>query len=52
MTLPSPLRFIAGFGIAAAITLSAAPLASAAPASPTGGADPYVPVWHEPDGSL
>ena len=44
MTFPNPLRVIAGLGIAAAITLGAAPLASAS----AGGADPYVPSGTNP----
>ncbi|MDT5301704.1 MAG: hypothetical protein QOG79_4946, partial [Mycobacterium sp.] len=48
MTFPTPLRFIAGFGIAAAIALGAGPLASAAAANQTGGADPYVPAGTNP----
>ena len=51
MTFPNPLRSIAGFGIAAATTLGAAPLASAAP-PPDRRRRPARPVWHEPDGSL
>jgi hypothetical protein len=48
MILPSPLRVLAGIGVATVIALCAAPEVVAAPATPDGGADPYVPSGTNP----
>ena len=48
MNFPTALTFVAGIGIAGAIALGVAPMASAAATNPVGGADPYVPAGTNP----